>query len=29
MRRGMEKIILVEAIGDGAEAVVLAKEGKN
>jgi len=29
MTRGMERIILVEVIGDGAEAVVLAKEGKN
>jgi hypothetical protein len=27
--RGMEKIILVEAIADGAEAVVLVKEQKN
>ena len=26
--RGMEKAILVEAVGDGAEAVVLAKEEK-
>jgi hypothetical protein len=29
MTRGMEKIILVEAIADGAEAVVLVKEQKN
>ena len=29
MTRGMERIILVEVIGDRAEAVVLAKEGKN
>jgi hypothetical protein len=29
MTRGMERIILVEVIGGGAEAVVLAKEGKN
>jgi hypothetical protein len=28
MTRGMEKIILVEAIGGGAEAVVFAKEGE-
>ena len=28
MKRGMEKIILVEASGDGAEAAVLAKEDK-
>jgi hypothetical protein len=29
MTRGMERIILVEVIGGGAVAVVLAKEGKN